>query len=228
MKGKLIVIEGTDSSGKGTQLDLLVKRLEENDVRYKTFDFPRYDSEHGKKVGEYLDSDPKNPNQRDPYDISKEYAEDRLEVKLDIEKWLDEGYFVLCNRYVESNKGHQGARIQDEEERRKYLEWIDDLEYNINGMPRADLMVFLYLPYELGQLIIESKPKREYTDKKKDLHEGDPEHLKKAEQTYLELAKKEGWYKVDCAKLGWTVRKDDIHKEEYIHEMVWKEVKKLI
>jgi len=222
MKGKLIVIEGIDGSGKREQFNLLVKRLRENNLNVKTFDFPRYDSYHGKIIGRYLDGEFGDVNDVDPYFIAKEYASDRAEVREEMEQWLLKGNIAVCNRYVASNKAHQGAKIHDKDERKKFIDWVDDLEYNVNKLPRPYLTLLLHVPSEIAQQLVEKKRKREYTKQKKDIHEKNIEYLRNSENIYLELAKNKNWKTIEC------VKDNKLLLIEEIHDKVWKTIDDLL
>lgn len=219
--GKLIVFEGIDGSGKKTQLDLLLQILKKENISFKTMDFPRYDSYYGKIIGEYLNGKFGDVNKVDPYFIAITYAFDRLEVKDKIKAWLKDN-IVICNRYVDSNKAHQGAKITDKKQRKRFIEWIDRLEYGINKLPRPDITIFLHISSKIVQSLIVKKRKREYIKEKKDIHERNIQHLKKSEEAYLEMSKSKNWKKIECMKNNKLLSKQEIH------EKVWSALKKSI
>ncbi|MCR4305867.1 MAG: hypothetical protein NUV73_02175 [Candidatus Daviesbacteria bacterium] len=205
-KGKLIVIEGIDGSGKTTQIDLLAKALAEKNIPYEVISFPRYgDNIYADLVTRYLEGEFGSINEVNPYLISLAFAGDRLLAKLQIEKWLDEGKIVLSNRYISANKAHMGAQLP-ENQRWEFIQWLDELEYQTNQMPREDLTILLKVDPKTGQ--------KNVAGRLPDLHEEDITHLEEANKIYLELAKKEAsWYTIACTKDGDMRSPEEIHKE---------------
>lgn len=214
---KLIVIEGTDCSGKETQSNILLEKLKKENVKIEKLGFPNYSSPTGKIVGgPYLGKQhisegifPEGAGNVDPKVASLYYAADRRYNKKLITDLLDNDVFVLLDRYVESNMGHQGGKITNKEERLKMYKWLENLEYNLLELPKPDLVIFLYMPY---QYATELKKNREEAA---DQHESNPEHLINAENTYLELAELYNFRKVDCVKDGIVRSIEDIHEEIY-------------
>ena len=206
-KGLLIVIEGIDGSGKTTQINLLAKALEDQKIPYEVISFPRYgDNIYADLVTRYLEGEFGSISEVNPYLISLTFAGDRLLAKLKIDKWLAEGKLVLANRYVSSNKAHLGANLP-EEKREEFLKWLDELEYEINGIPREDLTILLTIDPTVGQQNVsgENHP---------DLHEQNLKHLEEANKIYLELAKKENnWKLVDCMEGDRMRRPEEINRE---------------
>ena len=159
-------------------------------------------------------------NDVDPKVASIFYAIDRYDASFEIRKSLEEGRVVVCNRYVSTNMGHQGGKIDDKDKRKEYVEWLEDLEYNLFRIPKPDLTIFLYMPYLIAQKFVDNKARREYIgDRKRDIHEADSEHLRKAQLAYLDIAKERGWKIIDCTKDGNILPIDEIH------EAIWSEVK---
>ena len=224
MKGKLIVIAGTDGSGKGTQTKLLVERLKKRGYNVEVIDFPQYGHKSAALVEEYLNGKYGSAEEVGPYRASIFYACDRYVASFKIKEWLDEGKIVVSNRYVSANVGHQGGKIKNIQERNKYLDWLFNLEFNIFGIPKPDKNILLYMPPEIGQKLVDQKDLREYIEngKMKDIHEEDLKHLRDAADSYLYAAKKYNWDKIDCAPNG------DLRTREDISEEVWKKVMKLI
>lgn len=205
-KGKLIVFDGIDGSGKTTQIGLLKKYLDVQRVSWKAISFPQYgQNKFAIEIKKYLEGDYGPVNNVDPYEIAKLYASDRLLAKARIEKWLKEEKLVLVNRYVSANKAHMGANL-DEDEREKFFAWIDHLEYELNGLPKADLTILLSVDPKVGQKNVQGG--------KHDIHEENLKHLEKASQIYLRLAKENAnWYVVDCMKNGQMRDKEEIHQQ---------------
>jgi len=195
-RGKFIVIEGTDCSGKKTQADKVYQRLVDEGVDCISVSFPNYETPTGKIVRRYLYNEFGPANDIDPRLASVLYAEDRFAAKKLIEDALAQGKTVICNRYVESNMGHQGGKIKDREERKNFVKWLEELEYTNFALPRPDAVVFLYMPYLVG---MELKKGREG---EADGHESNPEHLKNAEEAYVQIAEMYNWMRVECAPDG--------------------------
>jgi dTMP kinase len=190
--GRFIVIEGTDGSGKATHTKMLVEWLETNNNHdVVTFDFPQYGKPSAYFVEQYLNGHYGELSEIGPYRGSLFYALDRYEAGFKIRQALSQGSTVVSNRYVGSNMGHQGGKIRDLGERQRYYDWNDQLEFEILGIPQPDLNIVLLMPSEQAQQFVDQKTAREYTKgKKRDLHEADINHLKKAEQTYREICRK--------------------------------------
>jgi dTMP kinase len=197
MRGKIIVIEGTDCSGKETQSKLLEKKLD----KCVRFSFPRYDSPTGKIVGgPYLGKEEISKSyftegavNVSPYIASLYYAADRKYNMDEINKYLDDGYTVILDRYTTSNLAHQGSKFKTKEERFNMYQWIDKLEYWLLGLPKPDLTIFLHVPLEVT---LELLKKRTSLDE----HEKDSAYLKRSEDAYLELAGLYNWSKIECVK----------------------------
>lgn len=205
--GKLIVIDGTDGSGKTTQINLLSKWLDSQGVAWETISFPRYgQNKYADDVQKYLEGKFGSISEVDPYKIAKFYAGDRYLAKPLIEKWLNSGKIVLASRYVSSNKAHMGANLP-EEKREKFFKWLDELEYKTNGIPKEDLTILLVVDPKVGQENVSRKGK-------KDIHEGNLKHLENANKIFLKLAGKEkNWIVINCMANGGMRSPEDIHKE---------------
>ncbi len=213
-KGKFIVIEGTDGSGKATQLEYLTKYLKRNKKKFATADFPQYDNFSGAFVAKYLRGEYGTADEVGPYRGSMFYAVDRYDKSFDIKKWIDEGKIVLSNRYVSANMGHQTGKIKGKKNKDKFLKWLDNLEYEIFGIPRPDATILLFVSPEIGQKLVDQKKERAYTKgKKRDIHEADLKHLKNAALAYVYVAKKYKWIVINCTKNGEMRTREDIHKE---------------
>ena len=195
-KGLLIVIDGIDGSGKATQVELLEKEID-----CVIFDFPRYeDSIYGALIKRYLNGE--FGNEVSPYLVSLPFAMDRLLAKQEIEKALQEGKIVLCNRYTASNKAHMGANLS-ESKREEFINWLDKIEYETNMLPKPDLTIFLNVPPQIGQRNISNR----------DIHEKNIKHLLEANKIYQELAKEPGWVTIECTENGQMKTPEEIHME---------------
>lgn len=222
MAGKLIIIEGADSSGKATQTALLVEHLKKEGHKVETLDFPQYKSFFGKHVAKYLRGEYGTLDQVHPELASMLYAFDRFSQKEKLKKWLDKGSIVVLNRYMESNMGHQGAKFSDEEEKMQFIEWLNELEVNQLGIPASDLVLYLNMPTSLSQKIIKNRAKKWYLkDMGRDIHEKNKAFQERSVQIYLELCEHfPHWHKITCSSEG------KILSREEIHERVWKIVRK--
>ena len=200
MKGKLIVIEGTDCSGKETQTKLLVEKLEKLNKKCVRFSFPNYDSPTGKIVGgPYLGKSyickgwfNEGAVNVDPKVSSLYYAADRKYNIDKIEEMLNQGINVILDRYIYSNLAHQGGKIKDKEERIKMYKWLENLEFDLLELPHADIKVFLHMPYEVSLIL--KKDREEAMDE----HEVSKEHLLLAEDAYKEIAKMYDFKTIEC------------------------------
>jgi dTMP kinase len=215
MKGKLIVIDGTDGSGKKTQFDLLLQKLQENNYDVQTKDFPQYGKKSAGMVEEYLNG--VYGTEVGPKEASIFFAVDRYDASFEMREWLDKGNIVLCNRYVTANMAHQGGKIEEAEERKEFFTWLKDLEYGIFKIPEPDINIFLHVPPEIAVKLVEKKGHRDYIGGEgKDLHEADMQHQRDTEQVFLELADMlPNTHLIKCAP------NEELLTPEEIHEQVW-------
>lgn len=222
MRGKLIVIEGTDCSGKETQTNLVLKKLRENNILIQKFSYPNYNSPTGKIVGgpylgkkeisvSYFDE---GASHVEPKVASLYYAADR---KYNIDKitfLLENGMNVIIDRYVYSNMAHQGGKIENLKERQKMYNFLEKLEFNLLELPRPDIAVFLHMPLKFS---LELRSLREDIDG----HEKDINHLKNAEKAYIEIASKYNFDVIECAN-------EKIRTVEDINEELYNIIKKAL
>ena len=141
--GKFIVLEGLDGSGKSTQCKLLVERLRREGYKVETIDFPRHGEKPAWLVDEYLRGKYGTAKEVGPYCASIFYACDRYDAGFKIREWLKKGKVVVADRYLASNIGHQGGKIKNEKERKKYFDWLYNLEYQILKIPKPDYNLIL-------------------------------------------------------------------------------------
>jgi dTMP kinase len=215
---KFIVIEGTDGSGKGEQTDRLVRRFKDAGVAVAPFDFPRYAEPSSWFIAQYLTGAFGTLEEVGPKTASLFYALDRYAAAPDIRAALARGDVVISNRYVASNLGHQGSKFSDAAARQQYFEWNYDLEFAVNKIPKPDLNLILHVPAEIAQELVDKKVKREYLgEKKRDLHETNLDHLKRAEEAYQQLAE---LYPHDFAMIECAPGNHLLSIEE-IHEKIW-------
>lgn len=217
-KERFIVIEGTDGSGKTVQLELLKERLTSEGKIVKTVDFPQYsETFFGKMVGRFLKGDFGGLDQVDPHLAALVYAGDRWQAKEKISRWLAEGTLVLANRYTGANMAFQTARMP-EEKRDEFLNWLEELEYHIYQIPREDIVIFLHVPVEISQQLLEKKGHRDYLGgQKKDINESNIEYQREVERVYFKLIKKyPHWVLVECCD-----KEGQLMPPEKIHELVY-------
>jgi dTMP kinase len=201
--GRLIAIEGIDGSGKRTQLELLANALGASGHRVFSTGFPQYESWFGKMVGQFLNGDLGQLDAVDPHFTALLYAGDRFEAKPRLESELREGKIVLVDRYIGSNLAHQTVRAAPEK-RADFRKWIEHLEYGIYDLPHEDLILYLRVPPNEAQALVEQKTARSYTSAKRDLLEASLHHLQDAADMYDVLARTGPWVTIECfdAKRG--------------------------
>lgn len=222
-KGISIIFEGTDGGGKKTQQDFLVKKLQEVGFEIATFDFPQYGGRSCAMVEDYLNGKFGGINDVGAKAASIFYAVDRFAAKIPMLEAIDLGKILIFNRYVTSNQGYQGAKIKDPEERKRFFVWLDELEYEIFGIPRPNLCIFLDVPPEIGQQLVDKKGSRDYVGgEKRDMHEADKEFLESSYRVYKELAGEPGWIIINCVENG------QILSPEKISELVFEQVMRYI
>lgn len=200
MKGKLIVIEGIDGSGKSTQLQKVTARLQKLGYRVGQFSFPNYDSPTGKIIGgPFLGKTtispgwfPENAPKVDPLVASAYYTADRRYNRLALIKLLQENEIVILDRYVESNLAYQGGKLTFKKERQKMYQKLLNLEYEIMELPRPDMVILLTIPFKFAWNLMNSR------SEKFDENEADQHHLKMTIRAYSELAILNNFYQIKC------------------------------
>jgi dTMP kinase len=213
-RGKLIVIEGIDGAGKGTQTELLARAFQQRGVPFVRFSFPRYESSFGRLIGRFLNGEFGPLPAVDAHFSALLYAGDRLETKPDLEAALKSGETVITDRYIGSNLAHQAARVPAEK-RPEFISWLRQLEYGIYGLPAEDLVIYLKVPAKEGHRLVGLKSARSYTAKQRDLQESDLLHLKEAALVYDQLAQSPNWVTIDCfdAKSKKHRTAEEIHRD---------------
>ncbi len=231
-KGILIVIDGSDGSGKATQTALLFNRLKTEGYKVGKVDFPRHGEAPSWMVDNYLTGKYGSAKELGPYIPSIFYACDRFDASAGMEEKLKKGEVIVSDRYVSSNIGHQGGKIRSSVTRQRYLNWLLNLEYGIFKIPKPNITFVLKVPPEISMEISKKVANKEKEQRiksylgnvKKDIHEKDLLHLKQALESYLWVAKKfpKEYKVIDCVKNG------ELISPNAIHETIWKEVKKKI
>ena len=222
--GKIIVIEGTDSSGKETQTKLLYERVKKIYDKTIRISFPNYDSPACGPVKMYLagafGTDATKVN---PYPISTMYAIDRYaSFKQDWEKKYIDDYVIITDRYVTSNMIHQASKIKNNEEKEEYLRWLVDLEYNKNKIPEPDIVIFLKMPIDKAKELMENRKNKIDGSEKKDIHEVNEDYLKKSYENATAISKKYNWCEIEC------VENNKIKSIEKINDEIFFKIKEII
>ncbi len=217
MPSLLIQIEGTDGSGKTLQTQLLKKRLKEDGHAVKEISFPQYGTPSAVMIEEYLHGKLGSAEAVGAKRASILYAVDRWAASETIAEWLTNGTIVIANRYVASNMGHQGGKIRNKAEREAFFEWAHTLDYTTFGIPKPDFTLFLHMPPEMSQILVDKKDARSYLQgKMRDIHENDIMHLRHAEEAYLHLLEYfNDFTSIACTKDDTLRSPEDIHEEIY-------------
>ena len=212
--GKLIVIEGLDASGKGTQSEILLKRLQEKGYDAYGISLPNYDDNSSALVKMYLAGEMgKNPSDVNAFAASTFFAVDRYaSFKKFWNKQYNADRIIVANRYTTSNASHQMTKLS-EDKWDFYLNWLFDFEYNLLEIPKPDLVVFLDMPVEVSQKLLLKRYNND--ESKKDVHESDVEYLKSCHKAADYAAKKLGWSIISCVENGEIRTIDDIADEVY-------------
>ena len=210
MAGKLIVIEGSDASGKATQAKLLAERFEKEGQEAELIAFPRYETFSGSLVKKYLTGDFGSLEELPPEFPSLLYALDRYDAAKSIKGAISQGKIVVADRFTASNIAHQAVKLPKEEQQ-GFIEWLTCVE---SRLPQPAVTVYLDVPVEISQGLMDKE------GRERDLHEQNPAFLKRAQDIYLSLAKQSSWERIDC------VADEKLLSIEEIHELVWKAVEK--
>ena len=222
--GKLFVIDGTDASGKQTQLNKLQERLKEENIEYKLVSFPNYESESSSLVKMYLSGEfGKNAKEISPYIASTFYAADRYATfKKDLEEFYNNGGIILADRYTTANMVHQAGKITDKKEREKFLDWLWDFEFDLYKLPVPTKVFFLNMPPKYAFELMKNRENKFTHEAKKDIHESDENHIIDSYNAACEVADKYDWTKIEC------VKNDKLRTIEEIHEDIFNVIKETI
>lgn len=216
--GKVIVIEGTDSSGKETQTKKLYERLEREIKNVRKLSFPNYKSPACEPVKMYLaGAFGDNALDINPYPVSTMFAIDRYaSYKMEWEEFYKNNGVIVTDRYTTSNMVHQASKIENLDRKKEYLDWLEDLEYFKMGIPKPDLVIFLNMPTEMAVKLMEERKNKITGEEKKDIHEKDTSYLKKSYDNACEIAKKYNWQEIRCVEDGRLKTIDEIGEEIFL------------
>lgn len=214
--GKLIVIEGTDGSGKSTQFRLLTDRLTAENHDFQQLVFPQYSEPSSALIRMYLNGAfGSNPSDVNAYAASTFYAVDRYaSYKKVWGEWYENGGLVVSDRYTTSNAVHQASK-EPESKREAFLKWLYELEYEHMGLPRPDLTIYLDVPTDFTEKLLRSREQN--TNTRADIHEADTSYLATCRKMGREAASFYGWTVIECVKDGKMRSMEDIHEEIYRH-----------
>lgn len=214
--GKLIVIEGTDGSGKSTQFRLLTQRLTDENKVFQKLVFPQYQEPSSALIRMYLGGEfGSSPTDVNAYAASTFYAVDRYaSYKKVWGSWYENGGLVVSDRYTTSNAVHQASK-EPEEKRQAFLKWLYELEYDHMGLPRPDLTIYLDVPTDFTEKMLRGR--EQDTNTHADIHEADMTYLATCRQMGKEAAAYYGWTVIECVRDGKMRSIDDIHEEIYSH-----------
>jgi len=216
MKGKLVAVEGIDSSGKSLQSELLEKRLRRAGFKCKHIHFPRYETFFGKIIKKYLKGGFGSKESLPAEFSALLYAIDRFNARNEIESLLKKGFIVIANRYTASNIAHQSALLKTQKRRKQLMEWIRQVE---SRLPAPDLTILLDMPLPAVQILMKKR------GRKKDVYEKDAAYLKRVRGIFLQLSKQKDWCTIKCA--SFQQKEWKILPVEEVHEAIWKRVKRL-
>lgn len=222
-KGIFIVFEGIDGAGKSTQTKLLAQYLKKRGFNVEIIDFPQHGKPSSALVDNYLTGRYGLIDEVGPYSASIFYACDRYDASFKIREWLKQGKVVIVDRYTASNMGHQGGKIKNKQERKRYFHWLYDLEYGIFKIPKPDLIIILKtnpgFSRKFSRKITDEKKKAKKKmylgNKKQDLHEKNKEHSRMALISFLQAAREfpRDFRVVECIDRGKFLPPDIIHQK---------------
>lgn len=213
---KLIVLEGSDGSGKATQTTRLFERLQNLGANVLRVSFPNYESESSALIKMYLRGDfGSKAEDVNPYAAATFYAVDRFAGFQSWKNFYKLDGIILADRYTGSNMAHQSAKFKKKSDREKFLNWLDDFEFKKLQLPRPDLTIFLDMPPEIAAMLRRVRGRE-------DIHESDAAYMMKSYRAYKEIAQKFGWRVVNCEANNFAKSVVDIHEEIFsmVEEMI--------
>lgn len=213
MSGKLLVLEGTDASGKSTQFERLCQALDARNIAYRRLVFPRYQEESSALIRMYLGGQfGTHPDDVSAYTASTFFAVDRYaSYQTEWKDYYENGGLILADRYTTSNAVHQASKLEGEEQK-SFLDWLFDFEYRIMGLPAPNQVFFLDMPTEAVKHLLEHRQ-----GKTQDIHEKDLGYLQKCYQTAAHLADQFGWQRIPCTNESGIRTIEDISHELVEH-----------
>ena len=214
--GKLIVIEGTDGSGKSTQFARLTQRLNQEGRQFQKLVFPQYKEESSALIRMYLGGEfGDKPSDVNAYAASAFYAVDRYaSYKKVWGEWYEQGGLILSDRYTTSNAVHQASK-EPKDKQGAFLGWLYEFEYDKLGLPRPDLTIYLDVPTEYTEMLMRGREAA--TGTHADIHEKDLNYLATCRETGRAAASYYGWTVVECVRDGKMRSIEEIHEEIYRH-----------
>ena len=214
--GRLIAIDGVDASGKQTHAELLYEKLKNEGIYVRKVSFPAYDKPSSALVKMYLSGEfGKTPGDVSAYAASSFFAADRFATfRTDWGKEYNDGAVIIADRYVSSNMIHQASKLEDVQ-KAEFLDWLDSLEYEIYGLPRPDVTVFLDMPPEYGAKLMKDRDNKFSGTGEKDIHERDYDYLLKSYENACFVAEKYNWQKISCVRGGEVRTIEEINDELY-------------
>lgn len=213
----LIAIDGVDASGKQTHAQLLYQHLQKEGYPVRMLSFPAYDQESSALVKLYLSGAfGENPQDVNAYAASSFFAADRFATyRMDWRKDYEDGVILIADRYVSSNMIHQAGKIADEKEKNKFLDWLDNLEHEIYGIPRPGMTVFLDMPPAFGRELMRGRENKFDANAQKDIHERNDGYLEESYKNACAVAQKYGWQRVACVEENTIRTIEEIQAEIY-------------
>ena len=220
--GKLFVIDGTDGSGKQTQLETLKKRLMNEKIDFRTVSFPNYNSPSSALVKMYLEGEfGTDAKAISPYIASTFFAADRYATYVtQYKEYFEKGGIILADRYTTANMVHQAGKITNEAERKKFIDWLWDFEFKLYGLPIPTEVFFLNMPPKFSLELMKDRENKITHDNKKDIHENNAEYLKEAYNAACKLAKEYNWYEINC------IENNNIRTIKDINDEIFNELKR--
>ncbi|APH13244.1 thymidylate kinase family protein [Clostridium sporogenes] len=223
-RGRLIVIEGSDGSGKATQTKKLYDKLVKQNKKVKKVEFPNYKSESSALIKMYLSGEfGKNPDSVNPYASSTFYAVDRFaSYKKDWGEFYLKGGIIIADRYTTSNMIHQAAKIKEVQAKDKFLNWLWDFEFEKFNLPVPDCVIFLDMPPKCSKSLMETRNNKFTGEKEKDIHENNYEYLLESYNNSKYISEKYGWNRIECTN------EDKIKSIDQINDDIIKVITKYI
>lgn len=223
-KGLFIAIEGVDGSGKATQVAKLKESLESAGYTVELVDFPRYNHESAYYVKQYLAGNYGTAEELGPFTPSLFYSLDRYDASAKIKKALEQNKIVIADRFTGSNMAHQGQKFNNIEEKKRYWNWIEKLEFEMLGIPRPNLNLVLTIPTEVSLNLIKNRAQKDATRASADIHEADDDHIRRALDSFIELIDwaPDRFTRIECSRSCQLMSIDEIAN------LVWNKIEPIL